>query len=163
MIDCSRCRRSALVLLAAAAGFSCAASLPALDLAHLEVCSRVPGGEVARSVGGTLDEARPFNDPEGALARCTYFVKLPAAGGGQPAVFSVEVSAEEDFVEVRPFVEAPIHEVAGLGDGAWGYRDPDSMNRLRLYVLRKGVATIDVSGEDEQQVRTVAALAISKF
>jgi len=155
--------RTALAALAAGVGFTWPASLPALDLAHLDVCSRVPGAEVAGLADGSLKQARLFNDPDGDLARCTYFVAITASGAEAQTAFSIEVSAEEDFVEIRPYVEAPIHEVAGLGDGAWAYRDPDSMNRLRLYVLSKGVATLDVTGEDEQQVRKVAALAISKF
>lgn len=155
-------RVAALVVVLAGASIGSAADAAVPDLAALDVCALVPGDQVARAVGAPLAETRRFNSPDGDIARCVYLV-APAAGGDPPArAFAVELQQPASFLEVRPYVEEPIRDVDGLGDGAWTYRDPDT-GRFRLHVLRRDVATIYLTGEDEGELRALAELVLSRL
>jgi hypothetical protein len=146
------------VLMVASTGV--AADSAVLDLVHLDVCALVPGAEVSDTVGAPLAETRRYNSPDGDIARCVYITAPGAAGAPAGRAFAVELEDPASFSEVRPYVEEPTREVAGLGDGAWIYRDPET-GRIRLYVLRREVATIYLTGDDEGQLRSVAELVLS--
>jgi hypothetical protein len=141
------------VPLASAAG-------PARDLRKLDVCATVPGAEVARLAGGQLVESKPFNAPDGKLARCLYFVAPPGKSAAK-AAWVVELFPPEDFDGLRPHIEEPVRDVAGLGDGGYEYKDAGS-GRWRLYTHRRGDVTVSVTGTDEAIVRRIAAFALSR-
>jgi hypothetical protein len=149
----------AVVLVAAV---SVAAGEPEpLDLTTLDVCALVPGAEVAGAVAASLKETRGFNSPDGDIARCVYIVAPLGADGSQPRAFAVELEGPSDFADVRPYVEESTRDVEGLGDGAWTSRDPDT-GRIRLWVLRRNVATLYLTGDDEAELRKIAELVLSK-
>jgi len=133
-----------------------------LDLLTLNVCTLVPGTEVAGAVGAVLQETKQYNSPDGDIARCVYIVALPGDAGSKPRAFAVELEPPSSFAEVRPYVDEPTSDVAGLGDGAWTSRDPDT-GRFRLWVLRRGVATLYLTGDDENELGEVAELVLSKL
>ena len=133
---------------------------PPRDLLKLDVCATIPGAEVARVAGGQIVESKPFNAPDGKLARCVYFVAPPGNGAAKTA-WVVELFPPGDFDEVRPNIEEPVRDVAGLGDGAYEYKDADS-GRWRLYTRRRGDVTVSVTGPDEATVRKIAAFALSR-
>ncbi len=155
----SRRFAGALVLAAALAASTLAA--PPRDLLKLDACAAVPGTEVARVAGGRLVDTKPFNAPDGTLARCVYGV-VPArvAAPGRTA-WVVEFFPLADFDELRPHIEEPVRDVAGLGDGAYEYKNADS-GRWRLYTRRRGDVTISVTGTDEATVRKIAAFVLSR-
>ena len=139
-----------------------ATEVGALDLMTLDVCTLVPSAEVAGAVGATLQETKRYNSPDGDIARCVYIMGPSADDGAQPRAIAVELESPSSFTSVRPYVEEPIRDVAGLGDGAWIYRDPET-GRLRLWVLRRGVATLYLTGDDENELGPVAELVLSKL
>lgn len=150
------------VALLASAVIATTAGAAAPDLVTLDVCALVPGDQVAHAVGARLTETRRFNSPDGDIARCVYILAL---GGGEEApgrVFAIELQEPSSFTDVRPFVEEPVHGVDGLGDGAWTFRDPD-VGRHRLYVLRRDVATLYLTGDDEGELRALAELVLSRL
>jgi hypothetical protein len=132
------------------------------DLTTLDVCSLVPGEEVARAVAATLQETKKFNSPDGDIARCVYIVAPLGDDGSQPRAFAVELEPPSNFTEVRPYVDEPTQDIKGLGDGAWVSRDPDT-GRFRLWVLRRGVATLYLTGDNENELGEVAELVLSKL
>jgi hypothetical protein len=132
------------------------------DLSTLDVCVLVPGDEVARAVAATLQETKRFNSPDGDIARCVYIVTPTGNDGSAPRAFAVELEPPSNFTEVRPYVDEPTQDIKGLGDGAWASRDPD-IGRFRLWVLRRGVATLYLTGDDEDELRKIADLVLSKL
>ncbi len=145
------------------ATIAAAAGAPAtLDLRTLDVCVLVPGDEVARAVAATLQETKKFNSPDGDIARCVYIVAPLGDDGSQPRAFAVELEPPSNFTEVRPYVDEPTQDIKGLGDGAWVSRDPDT-GRFRLWVLRRGVATLYLTGDNENELGEVAELVLSKL
>lgn len=152
----------ALVAITLVGGLAAAGSPGAVDLSTLDVCALVPGSELAAAAGATLEEAKRFNSPDGDIARCVYIVGPTGDAGTEPRAIAVELEPEADFAEVRPYVEEPTRDVEGLGDGAWTSRDPDT-GRFRLWVLRRGVATLYLTSADEADLPKVAELVLSKL
>ncbi len=151
---------STSLLLVAVRAAAAGAGIP--DLTTLDACSLVPGDEVARAVAATLQETRTFNSPDGDIARCVYIVAPLGGDGPEPRAIAVELEPPSNFVDVRPYVEEPTTDVPDLGDGAWTSRDPDT-GRTRLWVLRRGVATLYLTGDDETELRMIAELVLSKL
>jgi hypothetical protein len=143
------------------AGAASDATAP-LDLTTLDVCALVPGAEVAAAVAASLQETKGYNSPDGDIARCVYIVAPLEGNGSKPRAFAAELEGASSFAEVRPYVEEPTRDVEGLGDGAWTSRDPDT-GRFRLWVLRRGVATLYLTGDDEAELRMIAKLVLSKL
>lgn len=132
------------------------------DLATLDVCSLVPGEEVARRVAAMLRETKAYNSPDGDIARCVYIVAPTADDGSRLRALAVELEPPSNFAEVRPFVDEPTRDLEGPGDGAWISRDPDN-GRFRLWVLRSNVATLYLTGDDEAELQKIAELVLSKL
>lgn len=131
------------------------------DLRKVNVCETVPAPDVAAGVGGTSLDAKPFNAPDGTVARCVYGVRPPGSGATRVA-YVVELFPAADFDAIRPHVDQPVTEVRSVGDGAYEYRDADT-DRWRIYVRLRGSVTISATGPDRALVRTVAGLAASKI
>jgi hypothetical protein len=157
-----RMQRNVLTVVLFAAVATAAGGAGPLDLATLDVCALVPGTDVAGAVGAALQETKRFNSPDGDIARCVYIVAPPDDGGPKARAFAVELEPPSSFAEVRPYVDEPTRDVAGLGDGAWISQDPDT-GRFRLWVLRRGVATLYLTADDETELRKVAELVLSKL
>jgi len=155
-------QRSALTVVLLSAVATAAGGAGPLDLATLDVCALVPGEEVAQAVAATLQETKRFNSPDGDIARCVYIVAPPDDGGSKARAFAVELEPPSSFAEVRPYVDEPTRDVAGLGDGAWISQDPDT-GRFRLWVLRSGIATLYLTGDDEGELQLIAGLVLSKL
>lgn len=149
-----------LALVVGAAAVAIGAEPP--DLLTLDVCALVTGEEVAHVVSATLAETKRFNSPDGDVARCVYIVAPVAGDGSEPRAIAVELEPPSNFAEVRVYVDEPTRDVEGLGDGAWTSIDPDT-GRTRLWVLRRGVATLYLTGDDETELRKIAELVLSKL
>ncbi len=132
------------------------------DLARLDVCTGLPGAEVARAAGGRLLEAKPFQAPDGSLARCSYRVAPQGASDEKGIVWVVELLPAGQYETIRAFIEQSVRELAGIGDGAFAYKENES-GRSRLYVRRRKKATLSLTGPDEAVLRRVALLALSRL
>lgn len=153
-------RPTALLLaccLAAATGLAWAVELPK-DVTTADVCAVVPGAQVARALGGTLDDVK-LNRPGGTHARCRYTVTLPGNGKPVQAVLLLWLHAAGDFDPLRSYHEGPVKQVDGLGDAAFTTVDPDT-GRHGLLVLVRPLATVEVTGPDAATVRAVATTAV---
>ena len=126
------------------------------DYAALNVCEIVPGEAIARALGGTFAEARPFGDK--SFSRCTYFV-VPS-GGGQRKGYVVYIQPAEDFESLKRYIEDPITPIDGLGDGAYMFHDTGD-GRFKIHVLKRGDVTIEASGDSEASARQVAGAVVA--
>jgi hypothetical protein len=133
--------------------------LPA-DVATADVCTVVPGADVARALGGSLAAARLVR-PDGAHARCVYTVALAGPQTGSEAIV-LWLHAAGDFEELRRYQDDPVSAVEDLGDAAFIAFHKDE-GRFDLFVLLRGVATLEVTGPSAASVRKVAAAAIERL
>ncbi len=130
------------------------------DVTTADVCTVVPGGDVARALGATLVEAKLVR-PGGTHARCVYTLTLPGAEGAR-AAFVLWLHAANDFEALRTYQESPATAVEGLGDAAFTSLDRDTGRHI-LVVLLRGVATVELTGPDAVTVRGVAKAAIGRL
>jgi len=138
-----------------------ALSVPALaagagpvDPAKTDVCVAVPGEAVAAAFGGTLRQARPFRDPDGGFARCTYFVA--PKGGGKDAAYTLWLYPDTDYDDLLAVTERPLEAVKGLGDAAVLFQDEDGRWKLRFVV--RGRYTLEATAADAGSARRLAGL-----
>jgi hypothetical protein len=145
-----------LALLPAAA----VAAGPALDPAKTDVCARVPGAAVAAAVGGTLKSARPFADPDGGFARCTYLVAT-GKNGAESAAFVLWLYRDSDYDAMVSAVEGPTEKVEGVGDAAILFREEDG--RAKLLFVRRGRYSAEATAADADGARKLAKVALEKL
>lgn len=127
---------------------------PARDYTRFDVCQLVPGDAVARAVGATLTQARPFFDA--AFSRCTYLI---VGADGKPGGHVVWVQPASDFEELRKVHEKPVTPVNGLGDAAYMFRDEDG--RFKIYVLKRNDLMFQATGDTADSARKVADLVVA--
>lgn len=137
-----------------------AVGAPPKDFPSSDVCALVPGTEVAAAAGGTLVEAKLVR-PGGTHARCVYTVAFPGPQGRSTAAFVLWLLAPADFADLRRYQEDPIEPLEGLGDEAFTTFHGDS-GRHDLFVLIRGLVTIEVTGPDAASVRSVASAAVRR-
>ena len=126
------------------------------DYTRYNVCDAVPGDAIGRALGATLVSARPTFDKN--WSRCTYFVK--PAGSDQQRGYVVWLSPADDFETIKPNIDAPISLLTGLGDGAFIFQDKGD-GRFKIYVLMRGVQTVEITGETPDAARKVAAAVLA--
>jgi hypothetical protein len=152
-----------VVLGMVALAVSSPAGPPPRELRAFDVCTFAAGADVIRVVGGSLLDTKRFNAPDGTIARCNYGVALPGKGNEKErTVWVVELSPPADFDELRPHIDEPVRDVAGVGDGAYEYKSADT-GRWRIYTRKPGDVTISVTGSDESIVRKLAAYVLSRL
>jgi hypothetical protein len=130
-----------------------------IDLATVDVCQRVPGEEVARAVGGKLVEVLPFRGSEQQRSRCRYSI-APATGQGARRIFVVWLMASSEFDALRRAQDNPTSAVPNLGDNAFISFAPGGQH-FDLCVLKRGVATIEVTGEERASAIRVGRVALA--
>lgn len=121
----------------------------------LDVCKMVPGEVIARALGARFVEARSLADR--SWSKCTYMVALP--GSDARAGYVVWMQPAADFDEMKAYIEAPTTPIAGLGDAAYGFRDPGD-GRYKIYVLKRGDLSFQATGESEATARKVAEAVV---
>jgi hypothetical protein len=132
------------------------ASQPPRDWTRLNVCQLVPGDAVARAVGATLNEARPFYDK--GFSRCTYLVTLKSTN--KPAGYVVWMQPEADFEGLKAFTESLLTPVQGLGDGAYSFEDKE-YSRFKIRVLKRGDLMFEATGDSAASARKVADVVVA--
>ncbi len=129
-----------------------------LDLATVDVCERIPGKQVAEAVGGQSAEVLSFRGSGQQLPRCRYAV----SGGAQRQVYVLWLLPPAEFDALRLQQQNPVTAVSNLGDGAYVTFIAGSQ-RTDLYVLKRGVATIEITGDDRAAVTKIARLALGRL
>jgi hypothetical protein len=147
----------ALGLAAAAIAFGGAGPAAAVGPVPPDVCALVPGSAVAAAVGGRLSAERSVR-PDSKTSRCVYRV---AGRDGADRAFVVWWMPAADFEPLRAATDAP-KPVQGVGDAAYAKYDGDT-RRHGLVAVRRGVALVEVTGEDPAELRAIALLALSRY
>jgi hypothetical protein len=132
------------------------------DLESVDVCRVIAGEAVAAAVGGKLVEVRPFTPKPPTFTRCTYFVDVPGPQKPLRKGYALWLYPPADFVELRGFTEGKITDIAGLGDGAYGFQDPGD-GRFKIRVLKRGDVTIEATADTADAARTVAGVALASL
>lgn len=120
-----------------------------------DVCQIITGEVVAQAVQGRIVET------SSAEGRCVYIVALPE-GGATNRAFVVYRHEAGAYAGLREVLEGEVTQVTGLGDEAVLTFDREA-KRYWLLVVKRGRVTLQVSGDDKDQVRQVAAAALLNF
>lgn len=126
--------------------------------ASSDVCAVLPGALVATTLGGRLAEARP--SASGSIRRCTYF--LTASGDTTRRAFVVYFLPAGEYDDLKSAQGDLVQPERGLGDAAYRYRDPDT-RRFWITTLKRPRVTLQVTGDSLAEVRSLTALALSRF
>jgi hypothetical protein len=133
-----------------------------LDPATVDVCERVPGKAVAEALGGKLNDALSYRASEQQPSRCRYSITLGAGAGSANRTFIVWLLTPEQLEARSRRQDNPMTPVSGLGDVAFLTYAPVG-ERRDLYVLKRGVAAIEVTGEDRGALIKVAKVALAQL
>lgn len=118
------------------------------------LCQIVPGETVAQAVQGKIMETKA------AEGRCVYIVTMPEGRG--TAAFVIYRHGADDYQGLRDAQEGEITKIDDLGDEAVLAFDKEA-ERYWLLVVKRGLVTLQVSGNNPDQVRQVAAAALPQF
>lgn len=143
------------VVLVITAILCCGLTSPALSRGpDMHLCQIVAGEMVAEAVRGRLVETRA------AEGRCVYVVALPE--GVANATFVIYRHEARDYGELRDAQDGEVTRLDGLGDEAVLSFDPET-KRYWLLVLQRDLGTLQISGDDKELVRQVAATALQQL
>lgn len=153
---------STLALLAAPA-FPLPLQGPAItDVSSVNVCGRVPGADVARSLGKTLRSERSVVSKEPKLSRCVYLLGAPGKPDTATEGLVLWLYAPNEYAELNQVTENKLEPVPGLGDEAVRFLDSgDGRHKLRL--LRRGRFSLEATASDPQSALALARLALERF
>jgi hypothetical protein len=87
-------------------------------------------------------------------------ITLPEGKG--TAAFVIYHHDAGDFQGLRDVQEGELSNIDGLGDEAVLAFEPEA-KRYWLLAVKRGVVTLQVSGDDKEQVRQVGAAALEQF
>jgi hypothetical protein len=134
------------------------AALPAAaaDMAAPDVCALVPAAALAARIGATPVGERSVM-PDSKSSRCVYRVRK----GGADRAFVVWWMPASDFEALREATD-DARPVRGVGDAAYSKYDRDT-RRHGLVAVRRGVALVEVTGEDPAEVRALAEFALGRY
>ena len=117
-----------------------------------DLCRTVPGDEVAKTIGGKIMETKSLD------GRCVYIVGFAKANPPSRA-FVVYQHEAGDYDGLKDAMGEEIKTVRGIGDEAVGSFDSES-NRYWLLVVKRKQVAFQVSGDNEDLVHKVAAVAL---
>ncbi len=124
----------------------------------VNVCERITGDMVATTLKGKLLDVRPVNIAGFASARCLYGVEMSEAR----QTFVLWFNPASDYDGLRKAASGLVKPLTDIGDAAHLTTDADT-KRVIVTATRHGKVTIQVTGEREEWVRSLATLALSKF
>ena len=117
-----------------------------------DLCKVIPGNEVAKAISGKIMETKSLD------GRCVYIVGFGQADPPRRA-FVIYQHDASDYDGLKEAMEGEIKPIKGIGDEAVGSFDSQS-NRYWMLVVKRGQATYQVSGDNEDLVRKVAITAL---
>jgi hypothetical protein len=131
-----------------------------LDVATVDVCRRVPGKAVAQALGGQRADTLAFGASADQPSRCRYAVTLGDGERSARQAYVVMLMAPGQFEMRHAQQQNPVTPIPGLGDAAYVTYAPAG-ERMDLYVLQRGVATIAVTGENRTALIKIAKVALA--
>lgn len=124
----------------------------------VNVCERVTGEMVATTQKAKLIDVRPVNVAGFASARCVYGIDM----GEARQTFVLWFNPASDYDGLRKAASGLVKPLTEIGDAAHLTIDADT-KRVIVTATTRGKVTIQVTGEREEWVRSLATLALSKF
>lgn len=154
---------SGLGALVAAPGSAGPLEGPAVtDPSSINVCERVPGGDVAKALGKTLRSERSIIVRDSKLSRCVYIVGPPGRPDAPTEGLVLWLYAPNEYAELNRVTESRLEPVPGLGDAAVRFLDSgDGRHKLRL--LRRGRFSLETTAGDAPSALALARLALERF
>jgi hypothetical protein len=131
------------------------------DPSTVNVCERVPGAEVARTLGKTLKSERSVTFKEDKLSRCVYLL-VAKPGADDTLGLVLWLYTAKEYAELNAVTEAPLEKVPGLGDEAVRFQDQGD-GRHKLRVLRRGRYSVEATSADAASALALAKLAVERF
>jgi len=126
------------------------------DVTSLDVCALVPVDEVAAALGGSPGTLPPNGSAyPGAESDCWY--RIARGSGRMPETVGVFLYPPEYFPEAEEEGSTPISD---LGDAAFLSPRTDITT---VFVLKKGVATVDARAGDADHAKKLAELVLAKL
>jgi hypothetical protein len=128
--------------------------------AHAEdasnICGTIPGDMVREALSASSVDTKEFP------GRCRYIVTY--AKDHQPPTEAIVIYrfAAADFDEFRQVVDEPVQTLSGLGDGAFQHFQAED-RRYSVFVVKRGVATLQLTGESAERLNKLAKLALSRL
>jgi hypothetical protein len=120
-----------------------------------DICKDIPGEIVAQAVSGQLKQARSYD------GRCVYFISSKDTPTKMDA-FVIYRHPADDFAALKETEEGKGEVLEGVGDEATLTFDKDT-KRYWLLVTKHGLVTLQISGEDRDAVRKIAAAVIHAY
>ncbi|MFA5809242.1 MAG: hypothetical protein WC935_02735 [Thermoleophilia bacterium] len=109
-------------------------------------------------MGGTFTGSKEIADPPPNQVHCTLNIEI----GGSQKVFVIWQMPAEDFDGLKAAAEDPVTDVSGIGEKAFVTFHPDTQ-RYDVAAAKAGKFTVEVTGDDEAQVKQVVNLIISQY
>ncbi len=131
-----------------------------LDLSTIDVCQRVPGKAVAEALGGQLADTLAFRASADQPSRCRYSIGSSDSARSMRQAYVVLLLPPRDFETRRMQQQNPVESIPGLGDAAYVTYAPAG-ERTDLYVLKRGKAAIQVTGENRAALVKIAKVAVA--
>jgi len=139
-----------------------AAQTVVTDPSSINVCERVPGGEVAKVLGKPLKSERPIVFKDSKLSRCVYLLYSGGKPEGATQGLVLWLYAAQEYAELNKATESKLEPVAGVGDDAVRFLDSGD-GRHKLRALRKGRYAVEATAGDTASALALARLAVERF
>jgi hypothetical protein len=139
-----------------------AAQTVVTDPSSINVCERVPGGEVAKVLGKPLKSERPIVFKDSKLSRCVYLLYSGGKPEGATQGLVLWLYAAQEYAELNKATESKLEPVAGVGDDAVRFLDSGD-GRHKLRALRKGRYAVEATAGDAASALALARLAVERF
>ena len=135
--------------------------LQAVQPDSLLPCNKVSAAVVASALGGRVTNTISSGWVDRGEARCRYYVRVPGADTTS-RIYILYIQPAEDYEGLKENASAPPTDVAGVGDAAYFYVDPET-KRVWMYAVARGRLTVTVTGPDLPSARKLAALALTRY
>jgi len=132
------------------------------DPSSINVCERVPGGEVARVLGKPLKSERPIVFKDSKLSRCVYLLYSGGKPEGTTQGLVLWLYAAQEYAELNKVTESKLEPVSGVGDEAVRFLDSGD-GRHKLRALRKGRYAVEATAGDAASALALARLAVERL
>lgn len=119
-----------------------------------DICEIIPGTEIAAAVDGKIIETKSLDN------RCVYIVGFKGIDPPGRA-FVIYLHEASDYEGLRDAMDGEINHLEGIGDEAVLSFDREA-GRYWLLFVKRGEVTCQVSGDNEDMVRKIAATALKK-
>ena len=121
-------------------------------------CPVVDGQQAATALGGTFVSSKEIADPPPNQVHCTLTLEL----NGAQKIFVIWQMPAEDYEPLKAAEEDPKTDISGVGEKAYITFHPDTQ-RYDMAATKAGKFTVQVTGDNEEQVKQLVGLIISQY